>query len=133
MKKTRIISVIVFCIYIAAVLVLCFMKPDNLPHTPFMIFGIQTDKIAHFFMFAPFPMLAYAAFAGKWDNVWKHLLLLAGLLAAGTAAAIATEVVQMVLGYRSADANDFSADMLGMAAGGFITAVYILFNKQRTR
>lgn len=128
-KKTRTISAIVFCIYIAAVLVLCFMKPDDIPQPTFTIFGLEADKIAHFFMFAPFPVLSYAAFAGNWKQSWKHLLLLTGLLIAGIGSAMGTEYIQTLLEYRSGDAYDFAADIIGMAAGGLVTAVYILSKK----
>lgn len=132
-KRTRTISAIVFCIYIAAVLVLCFMKPDDLPQPTFTILGIQADKIAHFFMFAPFPILSYAAFAGDWGQPWKHLLLLTLLMTAGVAAAMGTELIQSLIGYRSGDCGDFVADMTGTAVGGIMTASYILSKKKTYR
>jgi VanZ family protein len=132
-SRTRVISAIVFCIYIAAVLLLCIMKPDTLPQTSFMLFGIEADKLAHFLMFLPFPILSYAAFAGEWKPSWKHLLLLVGLMSAGVASAMGTELIQTLLEYRSGDYDDFAADMIGMAAGGIITIVYILSNKRQSR
>ena len=40
-----------------------------------------------------------------------------------------TEYIQTLLEYRSGDAYDFAADIIGMAAGGLVTAVYILSKK----
>ena len=60
--KRRILYITAFCIYIGAILYLCLTKPDNLPQTEFLIFGLPADKVAHFTMFLPFPILMYSLY-----------------------------------------------------------------------
>ena len=43
---------------------LCFTSSDKLPDIQKTIFGFPTDKVAHFLMFLPFPILFYMA----WDH-----------------------------------------------------------------
>lgn len=131
-KRTRTIYAIAFCTYIAAVLLLCFIKTDGLQQPSFLIFGIEADKIAHFLMFLPFPVLAYATFAGKWNEAGRHFILTGILTVAGTLAAIATEYIQALLGYRSGDVNDFIADVIGIVTGGCAVSIYLL-NKFKRR
>ena len=57
--KRKILFISAFCIYLAAVFFLCLMKPDDLPQTELMLFGLPADKVAHFLMFFPFPVLGY--------------------------------------------------------------------------
>ena len=130
-KMTRTIAAIVFCIYIAAVMVLCFMKTDNLPQPSFLILGIEADKVAHFLMFAPFPLLSYMVAAGAWKKPWHHFMLLGCLMLLGVAAAMATEQVQTLLTYRPGDVRDTTADTYGIVAGGLLTAAYILHKTKK--
>lgn len=132
MSRTRIIFIVSFCLYIAAVAFLCFAKPDDLPQMPQFWFGLPADKIAHFLMFLPFPVLAYATFAGKWNEAGRHFILTGILTVAGTLAAVATEYIQALLGYRSGDVNDFIADVIGIVAGGCAVSIYLL-NKFKRR
>ena len=50
-----------FFLYLAGIAFLCFMHVDKLPDVQKFIFGIPTDKVVHFGMFLPFPILAYLA------------------------------------------------------------------------
>lgn len=122
---------IAFLLYIALVMYLCFGHfSQSSPIQP-QLLGIPTDKIAHFLMFLPFPVLAFFAFDKYSENFWSSagysfLTFLAGaLLAAGT------ELGQAFLtDYRSGDPADFRADLIGLAAGTL--AIFILdFRKQR--
>ncbi len=116
-------------IYIAAVAYLCFAKPDELPKVRPDIFGIPFDKVAHFLMFFPFPIVAYESFRPKTDKKLIHLAVLLILTAAGMALAIGTEHIQGQLGYRSEDIHDFYADIIGMGSSALLTALYILIKK----
>ena len=53
-----ILARILFLLYLGAIALLCFMHVDKLPDVQKFIFGIPTDKIVHFGMFLPFPILA---------------------------------------------------------------------------
>lgn len=129
MKPLRIISLILFCLYIGLVAYLCFAKPEDIPHVSFTWFGIPSDKIAHILMFFPFPILAYLVCeptGKKW--YWKFLLMLV-ILFIGIGLAHLTENIQSHLTYRTSDIKDFYADIVGIGAGMFITFIYSLFRK----
>ena len=49
---------IAFAAYIVAVLVLCFAKFPSTDDVPTELWGIPMDKIVHFLMFFPLPLLA---------------------------------------------------------------------------
>ena len=128
--KIRHISFILLCIYIAAVAVLCFMKTDSLPSVELYFLGIPMDKLVHFLMFAPFPVLAYMTFwpakAGKPGKLGVLLVI----MTVGVGLAKATERIQSMLGYRTGDHLDFMADVTGILAGSLFIAAYILLKKE---
>lgn len=126
MKNRRHIAAIVLCVYIAAVAVLCFIRQDNAPSVSFTLFGIASDKIAHFLMFLPFTMIAYAAFRPDSRRLMPHLLVLLAVVLSGAGLAAGTERIQAALEYRSGDIMDFAADMAGMAAGCIFTVIFII-------
>lgn len=109
-----ILARILFVLYIAAVAFLCFMHVDKLPEMQNFIFGIPTDKVAHFLMFLPFPILAYLAYDHITDKFWSALLFAVLTFVVGSLLAYATEVIQGKLPYRSMDIADLKADMLAM-------------------
>lgn len=129
MKKRKIFYILAFCVYIAAILTLCLMKPDDLPQPEIFIFGIPADKVAHFIMFLPFPVLMYMMLFDKSRSRWLDMLVLAGSLALGICAAFGTEFLQSLTQYRSADIKDTFADMKGLGSGGVIVLLHILFRR----
>ena len=131
--KIRHISFIILCIYIAAVAVLCFMKTDSLPSVELYFLGIPLDKIVHFAMFAPFPVLAYMTFWPSKAGKAGKLCVLMVIVAVGAGLAKATERIQSALGYRTGDPMDFLSDMTGILAGTLIIAAYILFKKENRK
>ena len=114
------------CIYIAAVAYLCFMHPDKMPEISLDLWCIPIDKIMHFIMFFPFPVLAYAAFRPAGKKRMIHLAVLAIILVTGTGVALVTEHIQGLIGYRGNDIKDFYADMLGMSCSAILAFIYIL-------
>lgn len=108
---------ILFFLYLAGVLFLCFGKFDNTPSVEISLLGIPTDKLVHFAMFFPFPILAYFAlgrFKGK----------ILSILFAGILLAVATEWGQAHLtNYRSGDPLDLLADTLALILSSVIVAV----------
>lgn len=128
--KRKLTYALAFCIYIAAILFLCLMKPDDLPQTELLIFGIPADKIAHFTMFLPFPVLIHLMFLDSSRSRWLDLLILAAAIALGIGAAFGTEYLQALTQYRSSDINDAYADMRGLATGAFMTLLHIIFRKR---
>ena len=122
MRIRRIIFLLLFCLYIAAVAYLCFARPDEVPSLPETWFGLPADKVAHFLMFLPFPFLGYIAFEGNGMNWWKKALLMIGLLTIGFALALGTEQVQALLEYRSYS---------GLLSGCIITTIYLLIRRKK--
>lgn len=128
--KRRILYITAFCIYIGAILYLCLTKPDNLPQTEFLIFGLPADKVGHFTMFLPFPILMYLMFFDRSRSRWKDMLILVAAIALGIGAAFGTEYLQALTQYRSSDINDTFADMKGLSTGALIVLTHILLRKR---
>lgn len=129
--KMRHISALALCVYIAAVAALCFMKPSSLPQVEMDFFGIPMDKVVHFLMFAPFPILAYMTFWPADAGKIRRLAVLLVIIAFGAGMAVATERIQAMTGYRSGEIKDFAADMAGILSGAAVTALYILLKTER--
>ena len=97
---------VLFFLYIALLLFLCFGQFQNMHSVPRTILGIPSDKVVHFCMFFPFPILAFLAF----DTFVVGILL-----------ALGTEWGQAHLTrYRSGDTRDFLADSLALVLGTLI-------------
>lgn len=130
--KHRIFYILAFCVYIATILTLCLIKPDDLPQPEIYLFGLPADKVVHFLMFLPFPVLIYMMLFEKARKKWLDTLILAGGMALGLCAALGTEFLQSLTQYRSADIHDVYADMQGICLGGIIVLAFIILKKNRT-
>ena len=131
--KRKAIFITAFVIYLAAVIYLCLMKPDNLPQTELYLFGLPLDKVAHFLMFLPFPALAYMTLWEKGRKTWAELLILFSCLAVGVGLAFLTEHLQAMTQYRSSDIKDIYADMTGLGIGCIIVLINITIKPIRNR
>lgn len=127
--RKRYIWIAALCIYFIAVAYLCFMKTDEIPTLRPFLWGIPTDKLAHFLMFFPYPVLFYAAFQPFGRKKMFHFLVIMSALATGAGIALITEHIQGLLEYRSYDMIDFQADFLGMACSAFFVFLYILIRR----
>ena len=114
-----------------AVAFLCFVKPDDMPQLPTLWFGLPADKVGHFLMFLPFPILAYSVFHKADVSLGRHILMVLILMLVGIGMAIATEQIQAQLAYRTAELDDFHADLAGLAAGSASTVAFIIFRRNR--
>ena len=130
-RKQLISARIVFAAYILAVLVLCFGQFSGAENVPKEMWGIPTDKIVHFLMFFPFPLLAYLAFDRYRGERWPSVGRSAVALACGCAFAAFTELVQSRLSYRSGDPFDFQADVTALVAGALIVLIVILVKHKK--
>lgn len=133
LKHRRTISGITFCLYMTAVLVLCLIKTDGLPEVEKSFFGIPFDKVAHFMMFLPFPILSGLTFIPKDSGIQIRLATMAVLTIAGAGMAYGTEQLQAMTDYRSCDMKDFIADILGIVSGTLISISTILLKKHSGR
>ena len=118
-------------VYLLAVAILCFANFNNVQETTTYIFGIPADKIVHFLMFLPFPVLAIFSFRLSKPGVVKTLLILVGLFILGCLIAYGTEYIQSKLPYRSMDMADFQADRIGLAVGAVVAFLAKLFSKRK--
>ncbi len=124
MSTKTILARILFVVYLAVIAFLCFMHADKIPDMQKTLFGIPTDKVAHFLMFLPFPILTFLAFDHVTNKVWSAVLFAVLTFAVGAAIAWGTEYIQGMLPYRSRDVADFRADLLALGIstlGVFIT------------
>lgn len=130
--KVRInIMSIAFCIYLAAVAMLCFMQGNSMPDMSGTWFGLPKDKIAHFMMFLPFTPLSYMTFRRKSSSFWIKVMLLTLMLAIGAGLAYSTEIIQERLKYRSYQTTDLIADGLGLSIGYVVIASGLIIKKSR--
>ena len=131
-RKLKTLFKILFFLYLAVVLILCFSQFESTPNVPFTILGIPTDKVVHFCMFFPFPILAFLAFDRYTETVSSTLLfsgitLLVGILLAG-----GTEWGQAHLtDYRSGDPLDLLADGLALVLSTVLVTVWDIVKQYR--
>ncbi|MBO6028894.1 MAG: VanZ family protein [Bacteroidales bacterium] len=121
---------ILFGLYLVAVAVLCFGKFDSSQDVPMDLWGIPTDKLVHFLMFFPFPLLACLASGGYRGERWLATFRTVIAFLAGCAFAAATEWIQTWLSYRSGDPADFGADALALLLSSIIV-LFIVLSKHR--
>ena len=126
---------ILLVIYLAAVAYICFASQGGLPTFENWPFKIPADKVVHFVMFLPWPILAclsvlpFGAGRTRKAVIVMMLMTLTGLALAGT-----TEWIQGLLPYRSRDIMDFIADSLGLMTGALLFAAFYPFlRKSGTR
>ena len=124
-QKQKIAFRILFFLYIAGVLYLCFGRFDNAPSIELNLWGIPTDKLVHFGMFFPFPILAFLAFDPYTETVPQTLLFVGVTFLIGLIVAVGTEWGQASLtDYRSGDPLDFLADTIGLFLSSVLTTVW---------
>ena len=124
-RRQLIWSRILFAVYLAAVAFLCFGRFSNSQDVPTDLWGIPTDKLVHFAMFFPFPILAFLAFDTFTQTVRETLLFVGVTLLVGILIAVGTEMGQANLtDYRSGDPLDLVADTIGLSVSSLITAVW---------
>lgn len=132
MKGRRLIARILFFLYIAAVLVLCFGQFKDAPSVPWTLLGIPSDKLVHFCMFFPFPILAFLAF-DKYTETPRSTFLFSGItFLVGVALAFGTEWGQAHLTtYRSGDPLDWVADISALFISTLIVIIWDLLKQRK--
>ena len=132
MKGRRLIARILFFLYLAAVLVLCFGQFKDAPSVPWTLLGIPSDKLVHFCMFFPFPILAFLAF-DKYTETPRSTFLFSGItFLVGVALAFGTEWGQAHLTtYRSGDPLDWLADVSALFLSTLIVIIWDLLKQRK--
>lgn len=114
MKRTTLFRILTI-LYLGLVAWLCFSNMESLSEVPRSIWGIETDKLVHFAMFLPFPVLAYLCFRTGKMGFGAIVGLIVLIFAAGCLLAWSTEYVQGLLPYRTKDSVDWRADVIALA------------------
>jgi len=114
---------LLFVLYLLVVAFLCFWRFNNVSTITEDILGLPIDKVVHFMMFLPFPVLLYASIGKVFLKPVKAIVFTLGIFLVGCIVAGTTEIVQGQLPYRSMDPADFRADAIAMAVSSL--AVYI--------
>ena len=123
---------ILFFLYLAGILFLCFWHFESLPTTPSALLGIPMDKLVHCAMFIPFPILAFLAFDQYTGTVKQTLGFVGITLAVGLALAAGTEWGQSVFTeYRQGDPLDFLADSIGLLLSSVIVTLWDILKQKK--
>ena len=131
-RRQRLLARILFFVYLATVAFLCFGRFDNVPEVEKYILGIPTDKIVHFLMFFPFPILAFLAFDRFTETWWSSVLWTLGTFVAGALIAAGTEYGQARLTtWRSGDPLDLTADLLALGISSLLVFGIDLWKQHR--
>ena len=114
MKRTTLFRILTL-IYIGLVAWLCFSNMQSISQVPRTFWGIETDKLVHFAMFLPFPVLAFLCFRTDKMGIGAVVGLIVLIFAVGCLLAWSTEYVQGFLPYSTQDSVDWKADMIALA------------------
>lgn len=133
-KTTKIISRLLLLAYVGLLAYLCFGHFEQLPDIArkFQLFGIEQDKLVHFCMFFPFPILCYYAFGKTFKTLGGALAFTLTVFLIGCCLGAATELGQGLTTYRSADPKDFFADGLSLAISSLAAFIICLIHKARS-
>ncbi len=129
-KSTIYLSRFLMLVYAVAICVLCFAHVSPIFDLNGIWLGIPKDKILHFIMFLPLPILAYMSFHRSTGKPSRLIIFLLITLIAGTVAGGAIELLQQFTGYRSCDILDFRADCLGLFTSTVLVLCYGAISKK---
>lgn len=132
MDRKKLIVRILFFLYLAAVLFLCFGQFESTPDVPKSFLGIPADKLVHFCMFFPFPILAFLAF-DKYTETPSSTFLFSGITwVTGMLLAYATEWGQAHLTtWRSGDPLDLLADAIAITLATVVVIIWDLSKQKK--
>ncbi len=129
--KKRNLYIVLLIAYLILVGWLCFGEFSSDTQVSQDLFGVPMDKIIHFLMFLPFPVIMTGVFKGKTKKPIHSLLMVMAFFFAGCIIAAGTEIGQGLTSYRVADPADFFADGLGLVTGSVLALVIDLKNSLR--
>ena len=124
-RKAKTYFRILLAVYLVTVFILCFGKFEAGPDISMSVWGIPTDKLVHFAMFLPFPILTYFSLGGHLESRRSRILALLQILFAGLLLAVATESAQSFIPYRSGEWFDLLADSLGILTATLILLPFV--------
>ena len=122
-RKVTIAARILLVIYLFAVGYICFGTVNRIPQVFRFFLGIESDKVVHFLMFLPFPLLLYYSMAKELTSPGKAALYCILIFILGCCIAAGTEMVQSLIPHRAADHKDFLADTYAVGLGSICVLV----------
>ena len=122
---------IAFLVYFGLVLYVCFGHFTDLPDMSKPIWGIPQDKIIHFIMFFPFPILGALALNLRPSRYGKACMDALLLFICGIALAAATEIAQGFTSYRDPSVWDWVADTSALVSSSVIVLIVLLLQVRR--
>ena len=130
MDRRTIIARVLFLLYLAAIAYMLFSALSNFPEFQKRFLGFETDKIVHFALFFPYPVLLYFAIGKQVRSGWKTVIFILLIFLSGCVLAAGTELIQGLTKYRSAEITDFRADALSLAISSIIALILNLAHKK---
>ncbi len=124
-ERKRLLYRVLMLLYLVAVCLLCFANLGNMGPQE-QIWGMPTDKLAHFLLFLPFPLLAWGCTLSEKESVPRILGLILLFFLLGAALGFSTEYIQDYLPNRRRDTMDFLADLCGITAASLSLMIYKL-------
>lgn len=109
-------------LYLAAVMFLCFWEFSSLDEESINIFGEFTDKVVHFCMFFPFPVIAIGIFRQYGIRLAKAVAV---AVVCGIVFAIFTESVQYFLPGRAFEWADWFSDSAAIGISAIFAYIYL--------
>lgn len=123
-NKALLFSRIGLILYLICVAVLCLARFDNIQEVASeTLLGLPADKVVHFLMFFPFPILTYLSFRNLSRKVWHSLVFCLSVFAAGCFLGALSEVAQGLTDYRSSDPLDFRVDCISVAISSLLVLI----------
>ena len=129
MKRTTLFKILTL-LYMIAVAIICFAKFSSIPAVPGKFLGLDADKVVHFLMFTPFPVLAYFSFPLDRKSLLLNVIAIILIFLSGAGIAGLTEIIQGRLPYRTMDINDYKADVLGILFTTLVLFLVRLFSRR---
>lgn len=123
------ISLTLLCIYIIAVCLLCFSDLSHISSNDFNWEDFPIDKLFHFLMFVPFPILAFYSLDNGKFSTTRSLLHIVTIFLTGSTVAYGTEVIQSFTESRSYEIMDFAADLAGLTCGSVFIVIILIIKK----
>ena len=134
-RKSTIIWRLSTILYLAIVAFLCFAPSDTFPQVKEWSFFIPVDKLVHFSMFIPLPIMFYASVGRRKGSLKRIYLRIILILLISCIIAGSTELLQGLSPNRSTDFYDFIADTVGIAFSCLLLVLYLklTFGKSQIR
>ncbi len=130
--RSRVIPKALFFLYLAGLCFCCFWNFRGSIDLSTELWGIiPKDKVVHFLLFFPMPLMTYLAFPGLRDTPYRYLRFSVVAFAASILFGALTEGIQWMTGYRSCDWKDLLADICGITAAFACLQFFEAFVKKR--